>query len=101
MTEAEMRLRHLTNRAKNEILRFLQTHVSCKQPELEEHVLNFINERQNREGIPVHETKPIHGLAFILAYKELEADNQIKISRPYDVPFPMTDAETVFSLAED
>ena len=43
---------------------------------------------------------PIHTLAFILAYKELEQNGEIRIARPRDIPFPATDYETTFELVK-
>jgi len=56
--------------------------------------------RDRKTGGVKHETKPVHRLAFVLAYKNLERRNAIKIQRPPDIPFPMTDDKTLFSLKE-
>jgi hypothetical protein len=72
---------------------------SLTNRELEPHVLTMINGRRSRkEGRIIHETKPIHALAFILAFEELEREKQICIDR-HGLPVCMTDNETVFKLA--
>lgn len=69
----------------------------CKRLELDDYVFNRLNMTEKKDGTVLHQTKPIHNLAVILAYKQLEAEGKIKIERPSDVPFPMTDNNTLFS----
>jgi len=64
-------------------------------------VVSSINWRETRELEIVHETKPVHISAYILAYKQLEEEHKIQITRPADVPFPMTDFMTTFALKSD
>lgn len=88
-------LNRLVTSAENEILRVLSPK-PIHGKALEAEVLYWINGRETRQYDVVHETKPIHILAFILAYKQLEATGKIKVTRPKDVPFPMTDYTTIF-----
>lgn len=80
------------------MLKYLRDNGLSKRLELERYVINILNIKERRDGTILHRTKPIHGLAFILAYKELESMDQIEIQRPTGVPFPMTDFETLFSV---
>lgn len=80
-----------------------------KKPSFEEFIkslkpnmLNFIEKhsdctRRQLEGI-VDFRRPLAKLAFIIAYKQLEAEGAIKVTRPHGIPFPMTDFETQFQL---
>lgn len=88
----------MVRRSKRNILEFLRQNKSCTCLELEKYVINKLNRKIMRDGRIVHRTKPIHSLSFILAYKELESEEQIRIIRSVGVPFPMTDFETLFSI---
>lgn len=96
----EKKLETWVYEARSLTLSYLREHGACSQRELEGYVASILNiVETKKEGIR-HRTKPIHGLAFIIAYKELESERQIKIRRPLGVPFPMTDFETSFALRE-
>jgi len=58
----------------------------------------MIDIKFRKDGSFYHNHKPIHMLATILAYKELEREDQIKITRMPDVPFPATDFRSNFIL---
>lgn len=88
-----MKLSKLVSKAKDCMLEHLKTG-SALNPELEQHVLSIINVKKKTKQ---HVTEPVHILAYILAYKELEAEGKIKIERG-NVPFPTTDFGTVFAL---
>jgi len=92
-------LRGLIFSARLSIIEYLGKYRSTSRRELEPIVLSCINVRTKRNGTIIHKTLPIHGLAFIMAYKELENENKIKLTRPKDVPFPATDFETVFAIS--
>lgn len=92
--------------AKSEIERALKG-VPITLRELERRVLLNITLKRDRfgsivyndnTGKPVRIQKPIHRLAIILAYKQLEEEGKIVIQRPANVPFPMTDYATQFSM---
>jgi len=93
-----MDLSILTAKAKHQIVYYLRDHGACKGQELERAVTDIISIRERKDGTIIHDSKPIHHLAFILAYKELESTNEIIIQRPSNIPFPMTDFRTVFSI---
>jgi len=78
----------LINIAGQYIMDYLREKRECTQKELMSFVL---------EKIRLH-TKTDHFLAFTLAYKKLESYGLIKIKRPEGIPFPMTDAETIFKV---
>lgn len=87
MTKKLDKLRAL---AENAIICRLEKGV-CAGRDLEKVVLLAIKpEKSNPEAI--------HALAYILAYKELEAAGKIRISRSSGLPFPMTDFETKFEV---
>ena len=86
--------------AKRNILRYLEQVGQCERKELEGYVLNLLNRRETREGRVIHETKPIHVLAFVVAHKRLEMEQRIKIKRSSSLPFPVTDFKSVFVLVE-
>jgi len=88
----------LVSSAKFAIIHYLLGCKTCIRQELEPYVLSVINMKLKKDETIQHETKPIHALAFIMAYKELEAEDRIKINRSVDVHFPMTDYKTLFSL---
>jgi hypothetical protein len=94
------KLSRLVGEAKEEIIYFLRAKGPCKRPKLEAYIISSINLENTRNGIE-HRTRPVHRLAFILAFKELESQAEIEIQRPLTVPFPMTDNETMFSLNGD
>ena len=91
------KLRRLTSSAKYWLLKYLRENSIVQRLTLEPYVLSRINITQKRDETMVHRTKPIHSVAFILAYKELEAQGEIEIKRG-SIPFPMTDFETTFTL---
>lgn len=66
---------------KTNMLEFIRNHPDCTRKELEQ-IIDVKHRKAN--------------LAFILAFKELEREGTIRIARPRDVPFPMTDGETRF-----
>ena len=76
---------------------YLKDHENCLKEELMLHVLNSINQRLNRKDDTVHTTKPIHVLAWLIAYKELENEGVIIVDRK-DLPFPTIDNRSRFSL---
>ncbi len=94
MTE---KLERLVSSAKSAILHRLWNASRTVRRQLEEYVLERISSREKRDGTITHTTKPIHSLAFILAYKKLESDGEIEIRRG-NIPFPMTDSESMFIL---
>ena len=79
------------------IANYLKEHVNCPEEELYLHVLNSINLKRNRRNDTVHDTKPIHTLAFLIAFKELEKEGIIQVDRK-DLEFPLIDARSRFSL---
>jgi hypothetical protein len=85
-------------RAKDTILDFLNNHGASRGGELGRHVLDKLAWKERMDGEIVYRPVAKDGLAFIMAYKELETDGEIKIVRPKGVPFPMTDYETTFEL---
>ena len=68
---------------KPNMLSFIEKHPDCTRLQLEE---------------VVDLRRSLARLAFIRAYKALEAEGAIKVTRPSDVPFPVTDFETRFQL---
>jgi len=78
----------LVNIAGQYIMDYLREKRECTQKELMSFVL---------EKVRLH-TKTDYFLAFTLAYKKLESYGLIKIKRPKGIPFPMTDAETIFKV---
>jgi hypothetical protein len=76
--------------AKTAIVQRLRKGV-CSGKELEKHVLSTT--KPKRRNISA-----IHKLAFVAAYKELELDKKIKVTRGFGVAFPMTDFETRFEV---
>lgn len=97
--DENLKLRIMIRKAKRAVLKFLAENESCRRLELEKYVINKLNRKMLRDGRIIHRTKPIHSLAFILAYKELESSEEIKIDRRSGIPYPMTDFETLFSRA--
>jgi hypothetical protein len=93
-----MSLPLLILRAKQTILDYLYNQGSCKGRELGRHVIDNLAWKERMYGEIVYRPVAKDGLAFIMAYKELETDGEIKIVRPKGVPFPMTDYETTFEL---
>lgn len=90
-------LNDLVSTAKYQILRLLRSG-PLNDRVLMPKVISSINWHETREFDVVHETKPVHISAYILAYKQLEGERKIRITRPADVPFPMTDYKTTFAL---
>jgi len=80
------------------IANYLKDHNGCTREKLMPHVLDILGTHENKEGEVVHEIKPIHTLAFILAVKELEKEGVIRIER-FEAPFPMLNSKSQFSLA--
>jgi len=91
-------LNRFVNLAKTEIVQYLTEKTSSKRPPLERHILDVLSFKEKKDGTISHEYKPIHDLAFVLAYKNLEVEDKIKIERPTNVPYSMTNFETLFSL---
>jgi hypothetical protein len=87
----------LVESGKYEIERLLSSG-PMQDKDLRPKVLNWINIKILRDETVKHETLPVHCLAYIVAYKQLEQEGRIKISRPPGVPFPMTDYKTTFAL---
>ena len=88
----------LARSAKRAIIQCLGTHGTRSGKDLVSSVLSIIDVKEKKDGEIEHVPKPIHMLAFIIAYKELEREGQIIISRPANIPFPMTDYRTTFTL---
>lgn len=86
------KLRRLTSTVKHFILHYLENKNEVSRQELESYVLNHL--KTKRDGT-IHHIQPIHSLAFVIGYKELEAEGRILINRD-DTPFPMTDSKTKF-----
>lgn len=85
--------------AKNEVLQAISSEPVADR-NLKPKVISSINWREVH-GVFIHDTKPVHVLAYILAYKQLEEEHKIRIMRPADVPFPMTDYNTTFALLSE
>lgn len=94
-----VKLVRLTLDAERSILRLLWSDKSVSMLELEHYVLHSINMTEKLDGTVKHVTKLVHKIAFIKAYKRLEAEGKIEIKRER-TPFPMTDFETVFTLKQ-
>ena len=90
-------LKRLLPMAEDSIVYYLRNHGTCPRTELEPYVLSVIDTKRNKDEDLIHDTQPIHRLAFIMAFKDLEKNGRIKIARPDGVPFPMTDYKTLFS----
>ena len=93
-----MTLNSLVIDAMRMIERYLKDKINSKEASLEKSTLWALSMKEKKDGTITHEIKPIHMLAFILAYKKLETEGKITIQRPKDVPYPMTDYETLFSI---
>lgn len=78
---------------------YLKDHPDCTTKELMPHVIGHLSTKENQEGKITRKPQPIHTLAFLIAIKELEAESVIRIDRG-NVPFPMTDFESKFSLSK-
>jgi len=87
-SEMEKDFETLINIAGQYIMDYLRERGECRQKVL----MSFVLEKLR------HHTKTGHLLAFTSAYKKLESYGLIKIKRPKGVPFPMTDAETIFKV---
>lgn len=94
MTEYLYRLKRSARYA---IIDYLKKYGACTRKVLESYVLAKMSAITRRDGSIKHAILPVHELAFILAYKELENESQIQITRPRDVPSPATDFETTFA----
>ena len=88
----------LARSAKRAIIQCLGTHGTRSGKDLVSSVLSIIDVKENKDGEIEHVPKSIHMLAFIIAYKELEREGQIVICRFANIPFPMTDYRTIFTL---
>lgn len=88
----------LAKSAKRAIIQCLGVHGTRSGKDLMSSVLSIIDVKEKKDGEIEHIPKPIHMLAFIIAYKELEREGQIIISRSANTPFPMTDYKTTFTL---
>jgi len=89
----------LVREAKAHIIRYLTGRLEGVGRQLESYVVYAINWRVKRDWSTVHETKPIHQLAFLLGFEELERENKISVNR-HGLPVCMIDDETVFKLTE-
>jgi hypothetical protein len=85
--------------AEYSIVTYLKEHSNCPSEELMPHVIDCMSIKANKKGIIERNPQPIHTLAYLIAFKELEAEGVIKIDRG-SVPFPMTDHKSRFSLAK-
>jgi len=74
---------------------YLKDNSGCTSKTLMPYVINHLSTIEGMKSKP----QSIHTLAFIIAIKELEKEGVIKIERG-KVPFPMTDNESTFSLAQ-
>ena len=83
--------------AEYSIVNYLKDHPDCASKELASHVVDCISIKANKKGEIERNPQSIHTLAYLIAFKELEAEGVIKIDRGA-VPFPMTDNESIFSL---
>lgn len=90
-------LKKLIQYGRDLILRYLSKRDSMLSQELEKYVISWLNAHTNREGDVVHMTKPIHVLAFIMAFEELEQEGAVKVNR-HGLPLSMIDNETTFEL---
>lgn len=97
MERRRKRLKRLVATSERVILNFLQDKNQVERNQVEPYVLNHINVVWKKDGSVRHVTKPIHRLAFIMAYKNLENRGEIAIFRG-DVPYPMTDSKSSLSL---
>ncbi len=79
------------------IANYLKDHENCSKKELMLHVLDEINQSSNDPAATVNDTKPIHVLAWLISFKELEKEGVICINRQ-DLPFPVIDDRSRFSL---
>ena len=85
--------------AEYSIINYLKEHPDCTNKELMPHVIDCMSIKANKEGKIERKPQPIHTLAFLIAFKELEAEGLIQIERG-TVPFPMTDFKSKFSLVK-
>ena len=85
--------------AEYSIVNYLKDHPDCTSEELTPHIIDCISIKANNEGKIERKPQAIHTLAYLIAVKELETEGVIKIERG-TVPFPMTDAESRFSLVK-
>jgi hypothetical protein len=80
------------------ILHYLKSHNGCVRRDLEAYVQSILDVYIKKDGTVLHSPKPIHKLAIILAYKELEREEQIEIHRVLGTPYPATDFKSTFTL---
>jgi hypothetical protein len=85
--------------AEYSIVNYLKEHPDCTSKELMPHVIDCMSIKANKKGEIERNPQPIHTLAFLIAFKELDAEGVIKIDRG-SVPFPMTDFKSIFSLVK-
>lgn len=85
--------------AEYSIVNYLKEHPDCKSKELMPHVIDCMSLKANKDGKIERKPQSIHTLAYLIAFKKLEAEKVIKIDRGA-VPFPMTDHESKFSLVK-
>lgn len=90
-------LESLISTAEYVIGNYLKDHNDCLKEELMIHVLNSISLKENRQGDMVSNPKPIHTLAWLIAFKELEKESVIQVNRN-DLTFPLIDNRSKFSL---
>jgi hypothetical protein len=90
-------LESLISTAEYVMANYLKDHNGCLKRELMNHVLSVIDLHENRSNSEVHQTKPIHTLAWLIAFKEMEREGVIRVER-HDLPFPMVDDRSLFYL---
>ena len=81
------------------IIYYLKEHNDCTREKLNPYIIDAISTKTNKQGKITHKPPLIHDLAFLIAIKELEVEGLLKIDRG-NLPFPMTDFVTRFSLAK-
>ena len=90
-------LEGLVSTAEYIISSYLKDHNECLKEELFLHVISKIAAKENREGYMIIDQKPIHTLAWLIAFKELEMEGVITVDRK-DLAFPLIDNRSRFSL---
>ena len=99
MTDKLSELATYVSSAEYSIINYLKDHSDCTSKELTPHIIDCISIKANKEGKIERNPQPIHTLAFLIAFKELEREGVIKIDRGA-IPFPMTDFKSRFSLVK-
>lgn len=99
MSDMTKKLEMLVASAEWVIVYYLKEHNDCVEPELLSHVRDHLSIKANKKGEIIRKPESIHTLAFLIAFKELEAEGILKIDRG-NVLFPMIDGKTRFSLAK-